>query len=148
MTDVSTNQQAENKLSEYCSYTSNKLQQFERAENAASEISFKCVDCRNCSKCTNSDKIELISIKEEVEQEIINKSVEVDIHKGVAVTKLLSATELLSDPAIKLSPNKERALTVFKSQVKKLQKNDCDKEVVIASELKLQFLDMLNMLRI
>ena len=58
-----------------------------------------------------------------------------DIHRGVAVAKL----PLTSDPAIKVSPNKERALTVFKSQVKKLQKNDCDKEDVIASELKLQF---------
>ena len=95
--DVSTNQHAENKLSEYCSYTSNKLQQFERAENAASEISFKCVDCRNCSKCRNRDKIDLISIKEEIEQDIINKSVEVDIHRGVAVAKL----PLMSDAAIK-----------------------------------------------
>ena len=47
---------------------------FETVENAASEITYRCVNCRNCKDCKINDKTEITSIREEVEQDIINKS--------------------------------------------------------------------------
>ena len=45
---------------------------------------------------------------------------------------------LLEDPSVKLAANKEKALAVYKSQLKKLGKCEKDKQDVIESEAKLQ----------
>ena len=58
------------------------------AENAASEITFCCVKCRNCKNFKDNDKTGLISIKEEIEQDHINKSAKVDIKNRFCTTKL------------------------------------------------------------
>ena len=52
---------------------------FNFVENAASEITYCCVNWRNCRNCKDDDKTELITIKEEIEQGLINKYVKVDI---------------------------------------------------------------------
>ena len=57
-------------------------------ENAGTEVSYRCINCRNCVECKNSGQVEYISIQEELEQNIINKSVYVDIAKGVTIAKL------------------------------------------------------------
>ena len=44
----------------------------------------------------------------------------------------------MHNPIIKLHPNKDKALKVFNQQLKKLSKNQKDKEDVIRSEQKLQ----------
>ena len=51
---------------------------FKMAEEAGSEISYRCVICRSCKDCKNHDNIETTSIREEIEQDLINKSVVVD----------------------------------------------------------------------
>ena len=61
---------------------------FNLAENAASEITFCCVNCRNCKNFKDNDKTGLISIKEEIEQDHINKSAKVDIKNRFCTTKL------------------------------------------------------------
>ena len=109
---------------------------FEEVENAASEILYRCINCRNCQKCKNGERIENISIKEEIEQDLINNSITVDVNAGKTVAKL----PLLADPAIKLVPNHTKALAVYKSQLKRLTKNAKDREDVITSEAKLQSL--------
>ena len=48
---------------------------FNLVENAASGITYRCVNCRNCKQCKDDEKTEIISIKEEIEQDLINKSV-------------------------------------------------------------------------
>ena len=65
-----------------------KSKLFESVENAGSEISYRCVNCRDCVNCKKSQQIECISIQEEVEQNIIDNSVNVDIERGVTVAKL------------------------------------------------------------
>ena len=90
--------------------------QFDEVENAASEILYRCIDCRNCQKCKNGERTESISIKEEVEQDIINKSVFVDTNKGKTEAKL----PFIQDPSRNLAPNKEKALAVYNSQVRRL----------------------------
>ena len=74
---------------QYSGFTNaKKLKQFEEIENAGSEINFCCVNCWNCSKCKHGEQIELISIREEVEQSIIDKSVIVDVQKGETIAHL------------------------------------------------------------
>ena len=71
---------------QYTGFTATKRQrQFNELENAGSEIFYRCIDCRNCGKCKNGEQIELISVQEEVEQGIINKSVTVDVRIGKTI---------------------------------------------------------------
>ena len=46
---------------------------------------YRCIECKNCSECKKSVRIESISIQEEVEQSIIEKSIEVATKKGITV---------------------------------------------------------------
>ena len=109
---------------------------FEEVENAGTDITFRCINCRDCKDCKNHETIESMSIREEIEQDIINKSVHVDIKQRVTVASL----PLLHNPAIKLDKNFNTALKVYNQQVKKLSKIDQDKQDVIESEAKLQTL--------
>ena len=116
--------------------TTSQQKHFETVENAASEILYRCINCRKCQKCRNGERIEYISMREEIEQDLINNSVTVDIKNGITMAKL----PLLEDPITKLAPNKAKALAVYNSQVKKLAKNPKDKNDVLSSEAKLQSL--------
>ena len=48
---------------------------FENVENTGSEISYRCSKCRNCKVFKEHSTGEIMSVKEEVEQDVINKSV-------------------------------------------------------------------------
>ena len=63
-------------------YSSRCQRLFDQVEAAGSEISYRCVNCRECKACKNHQEIEAISIKEEVEQSIINASVTVNVKKS------------------------------------------------------------------
>ena len=70
-----------NDESEYKSNTNSfSLKQqniFNQIENAATKISY-CNNCRDCKDCDNNEYIENISIREEVKQDLIDKSVQVN----------------------------------------------------------------------
>ena len=104
-----------------CSSCPEQLKYFENTENAASEISYRCINCRQCQKCKDGEHIKFTSIKEEVEQDIINQSVTINFETGKAEATL----PFLESPVNKLAPNKQIALAVYNSQLKKLQK--CEK---------------------
>ena len=112
-------------------------------ENPGTEVSYRCINCRNCVECKNSGQVEYISIQEELEQNIINKSVYVDIAKVVTIAKL----PFLVSPENKLNANKSRALKVY-NQVRRLDKNQEDKNDVVMSEQKLQTMGFVDSLRI
>ena len=59
---------------------------FGSAESAGSEVTYRCVDCRDCKNCKKNERIEFVSIQEDVEQDIVNKSV--IIGKGLAIARL------------------------------------------------------------
>ena len=61
---------------------------FEITENAGSEVTYRCNDCSDCKNCKKSEQIEFVSIQEEIEQDIINKSVVIDIEKRSVVARL------------------------------------------------------------
>ena len=58
---------------------------FEKVENAGIEILLRCSKCSRCKLCKEHDQSEMQSEKEEVEQDVINKSVEVNIKNSVHI---------------------------------------------------------------
>ena len=57
-------------------------------QNTASEIIYCCVQCRNCKYCKGNDEIEVISLKEEIEQYLAKKTVAIDKKNRVCTAKL------------------------------------------------------------
>ena len=78
------------------------IKTFNEAEEAGSEISYRCTKCINCQDCKDHDQIEAISIREEVEQDIINQSVVIDVNTRSTTANL----PFTHDPKSKLAPNK------------------------------------------
>jgi hypothetical protein len=113
---------------------------FDKLENAGTEITYRCKDCRECPECKKSDRFESISIQEEIEQTVIEKSVNVDISKGRTIAKL----PFLSNPVHKLRPNMGIGLKVYQSQLKKLGKSAMDMDHVLKSEKKLHELGFVD----
>ena len=107
---------------------------FAEIENAGTDVSYRCVKCRDCQNCKTNDRIEKISIKEEVEQHLIDRSVKVNIEKCETIAKL----PFTHDPTTRLSPNQHVAMKIYKSQINKLQQCPSDKSDVINAEKKLQ----------
>ena len=98
-----------------------KLNIFNEVEKAGSELLYRCFNCRGCTTC-NNQSTDIISIKEETEQEVINASVAVDIENHISIAKL----PLLCDPSFRLQPNRDVALKVYNQQMKRLSKNVSD----------------------
>ena len=89
---------------------------------------------RHCKVFKEHSADEIMSVKEEVEQDVINKSVKVD----VASQRTTGSLPLMNNPSVKLEHNKERALKVYNQQIKKLNQNIDDKKDAIEFEEKLQ----------
>ena len=107
---------------------------FDKLEVAGTEITYRCKDCRACPECKKSDRFESISIQEEIEQTVIEKSVTVDTINGQTTAKL----PFMFNPVHRLRPNMHMALKVYQSQVRKLTKIPTDMNNVLVSENKLQ----------
>ena len=116
---------------------------FNQAEHVGSEFNYRCVKCRSCSTCKDHCTEEVISIKEEVEQDLINRSVTVNANKCSTTATL----PLLRDPQNALQPNREVALRVYNQQIKRLARNEQDKDDIIASEDKLHKLGYVDYLK-
>ena len=110
------------------------LKFFEELDKSGTNISYRCMDCRSCTECKKGGLIEEISIQEEVEQDLINKSVAVDIEKRTCTAKL----PFIVDPDSRLIPNLKTARKIYDSQVRKLNKSQSDHNDVIEAEDKLQ----------
>ena len=106
------------------------IKMFDEAENAGTEISYWCVNCRNCPECKKCPRLNAVTIQEEVEQGIINCSVQVDIVRWVTT----AALPFVTNPDLRLEPNEASALKVYKSQAKKLSSRLEEKLAVQQSE--------------
>ena len=58
------------------------VKQFDKIEKAGTEVSYRCIDCRSCPKCKNGASFDAISIQEEIEQGLIERSIHVDISQA------------------------------------------------------------------
>ena len=54
---------------------------FDDIEGTGTEITYRCVECRSCAKCKKGPRIDSISIQEEIEQGLIERSVHVDLDR-------------------------------------------------------------------
>ena len=122
------------------SYASQREKMFQTVEDAGSEILYRCIDCRSCEICKEHKEIENVSLKEEVEQDLINRSVTVDVENKITVASL----PFIENPSVKLSSNKQLAHQVYNQQLKKLNKSPQDKQNVIESEDTLQKLGFVD----
>ena len=107
---------------------------FEDAENAGSQISYRCVKCRTCKDCKNHERTEAISIREEVEQDVIDNSVIVD----VANRETIASLPLIADPVVRLAPNRSIVERSYYRQVNKVLRDPNDKAAIIKAEGALQ----------
>ena len=79
----------------------NKVNLFEAAVHIGSEINFRCIDCRGCQTCKNLQSCdETISVQEEIEQDVIYRSVKVDIDERTSTATL----PLMLNPETHLAP--------------------------------------------
>ena len=116
---------------------------FDELERAATEISYRCGNCRNCQECKKSLRIDVISIQEEIESEIVENCVQIDEEKGEVVAKL----PFVVNPDVRLQPNENMARKVYNSQVRNLSRKPEDKQAAILFEGKLQDLGFVDYIR-
>ena len=95
-------------------------------------VSYRCVKCRGCPDCKNSGNIECISIQEEVEQAVIDKSVTVNLELGYTQAKF----PFLTNPKYRLGTNVNIARSIYFGQVRKLNENPKDKEDLLKAKKK------------
>ena len=119
------------------------VRMFDELERAATEISYRCGNCRNCQECKKSLRIDVISIQEEIESEIVENCVQIDEEKGEVVAKL----PFVVNPDVRLQPNENMARKVYNSQVRNLSRKPEDKQAAILFEGKLQDLGFVDYIR-
>jgi hypothetical protein len=107
---------------------------FGEAEMVGSEVLYRCVRCRNCQQCRQGEQLEMVSLKEEVEQLIIEDSVEFLPDEG----KLQAHLPFIQPPAENLFPNRRIAEKVLESQLKQTTVNEQKRLDVIKSHEKLR----------
>ena len=92
---------------------------FNQVENAATKISYRCISYRNCKDCLSNEHIENINIRGEVEQDSVNKSIQVKTGNHYTTAKL----PFIYNPMVKLSNDEDIALKIYNQQLRKLNKN-------------------------
>ena len=98
----------------------NKLRSFVDEQDMDDTVNFRCDICKLC-KCSISNRSKMLSLNEKIEQEIIEKSVTVDLEKKCVFVDLpfiKPADKFLSDKHGG-SDNYAQALKVYKSQCKR-----------------------------
>ena len=84
---------------------------FVEVENAGWEISYRCVDCRSFPECKKSPRFESVSIQEEAEQSLIDRSIDADIDQRHTISGM---PFLVSQPDLKLIPTENLAYKAYK----------------------------------
>ena len=118
------------------------LKTYERVEKTGTEVSYRCLDCRNCKECLRAGLVEETSFVDEAQQDLINKSVTVDIENNVSSASL----PFIANPDSMLADNKKLTLKYYHSQVKRINKSDKDRIDVLGAEKKLQDLGFVDWL--
>ena len=97
------------------------------------DINYRCVKCRDCSSCRDSDRTEAISLREEAEMDMIDKSVQLDlVNKRIVCTLPLKGEERQF-----LSSNYGQALKILEQQVKVYSMQEATKELILKAFNKL-----------
>ena len=116
-----------NPLSESSVHKSNmpiqRLRELADKDDDGDMVTFRCPTCSSCQRCKESKRVKARTRQEEVEQEIIEKSVHVDFNKQRVCVDL----PFIKDPVENLTyrhggpDNYRQALKVYKQQTNKAQ---------------------------
>lgn len=107
--------------------------QFNEVQNLATEATYRCVSCRSCPKCKKGDQLEMLSLRDEVEQALIESCVMLIPEEKKLVAKL----PFILDPAVYLTPNKHQAYKVLETQLRMFEKYPEMREDTLKSHQKL-----------
>ena len=94
-----------------------KLKEFMDQEDIGNAINYRCSDCLKCKKCNASDRVKMMSLQEQIEQEVIEKSVELDMDQKKVFIDLpfIKPPEEYLTKKHKSSDNYGQAAYVYKS---------------------------------
>ena len=92
--------------------------EWSQVEDLGTEISYRCLNCRECKDCKAGEQSEIMSIKEEVEQFMIENS----LHYRDDEERVVAKLPFTANPMTKLQPNKGIAERVLAAQIRKIQK--------------------------
>ena len=98
-----------------CFLIQSELEKFMKLQDSGLDSNFKCPSCRNCKSCLKGAGKELLSMKEEFQQQVIQESVKIDDDLGRAVARLA----FTSDPTENLSNNEHIAIRRLKDVCRK-----------------------------
>ena len=101
-----------------------EMEKFLRLQDAGLDTNFKCPACRDCKSCLRGAGKELLSFKEEYQQQIIEKSVRIDDGIGQAVAQLA----FVGDPSEGITDNENIALRRLKNVCTKYASNTTVRE--------------------
>ena len=97
------------------------------------DINYRCIRCRDCSACKDSDRSEAITLREEAEMELIDKSVQLDL-----VNKEINCSlPLRGEEKQFLTTNYSQALKILEQQVKQYSGQQATKDNIIKAFNKL-----------
>ncbi len=118
------------------------IRTYDEVESAGTVVDYRCVDCLGCLNCKRGERWDSISIQEETEQGLIEKSIEIIPETGESIASLPFVvnpdTRIDSDGILKA------AKKVYRSQVRILNGNPDDLISVLESEAKLQKLGFVD----
>ena len=86
------------------------------------KVGYRCTNCANCNKCKQNPNQGTMTMKEQLEEYLIEKSVQIDRNNKHFVAKL----PLIQDPEEALLPNITETRTRLKKVLQKLKKNEED----------------------
>ena len=111
-----------------------KLKEMLTIEDFGSSIDYRCPGCRTCSKCKNAEFLDRVSLQEEREQFLIEKTVKYDEQRGQVVANL----PFIVDPETSLVDNYATAKKVLQSQMRIAAKREDGAALIIRSHEKLR----------
>jgi len=95
---------------------------FEEEEDIGSKITYRCARCAGCEDCKSGNKTREVSIQEIMEEEIINKSIDIDLEKKTTFSRFPFRCNHI--PILKKlwnsNSNEKMALKVFEQQRRKV----------------------------
>ena len=98
-----------------CCTIQKEMKRFLDQQEAGFDWSFRCLRCRYCLECLKGAGQEMMSMIQEVQQQMICQSVYIDHEKGKAIARL----PFLTDPSGKLLDNSKLAERRLESVCKK-----------------------------
>ena len=94
-----------------------ELKRFLQQQEAGLTVSFKCSRCRDCKDCLRGAGQEMMSMRQEAEQETIRESIYIDRTQN----RLNAELPFLCDPSEKLKDNSKSATKRLENVVKKIR---------------------------